>query len=281
METDSSHPGIPIYRDIHRKLTDVTTFRKRDRDWFPVGYAAQKLFRCVESLRDVDLLLQDGKFKNNAKKRRKTKLILTPLHSLSEGIRDLLNDLETNPATVKALPPGAQAEIHKLRDCLLLNTQSGKGQLMTLARNKIAAHIDKDLWPHEAREIVEKASPPQVGWWLHTCVSVLADVLKLPVYYWGFHSEEPNVSRVMYNEPLIVTSEIEKNGRVVALLGVHIAKKGPRHQIFDLLKNVVKHSKWMFGPNDSQIRGFSEDEPGSAWAKSLIRLPKEIERNRS
>ena len=81
-----------------------------------LNIAATKLFRCVECFRDIESMLESAdRSKNKAKQRRKLKIMLTPLHSLATGIRDLLNDLENNPDTVQKLPEGARDVIPRLR----------------------------------------------------------------------------------------------------------------------------------------------------------------------
>jgi hypothetical protein len=46
----------PIYADQVRQLADVAT-EHNSQTWKPANVPAQKLFRCVESLRDLELLL--------------------------------------------------------------------------------------------------------------------------------------------------------------------------------------------------------------------------------
>jgi len=99
-ETSSKQPVMawlgdkPVYADQVRKLADIAT-DVQPQTWKPANVAAKKLFRCVECLRDLEVLLQTaGRSKSKVKRRRKLKILLTPLHSLVETIRDLANDLE-------------------------------------------------------------------------------------------------------------------------------------------------------------------------------------------
>lgn len=265
--------GMPIYFDDGRQLTDIAEEDDKRHDWHPANPAATKLFRCVECLRDIEAMLKGaGRSKNKVKQRRKMKIMLTSLHSLATGIRDLLNDLENNPDTIQKLPKGAREIVPKLRTRFLANVAIGNGDLLSQARNKISAHVDKDLQPREARTLLGNAKPAQVGWWLHSCVTVLADVIKLPVYFWSVESEHKDWIRIMFNEPLLSTITIS-NGRIEKLIALHFIRKPPRRHILELLMRVVKDSAWLFGPNDPRIRKFVEDEPGATWAKSLIALP--------
>lgn len=271
MQDAPESKGMPIYFDDGRQLTDIAEDGAQ-HDWHPANQAAEKLFCCVECLRDIEAMLKSaGRTKNKAKQRRKIKIMLTHIHSLATGIRDLLNDLETNPDTVQKLPKGAREVVPELRTRFLANVAIGSGGLLSETRHKISAHVDKKLRPEAARALLSNAKPAQVGWWLHSCVTVLADVIKLPVYFWSVESERKDWIRIMFNEPLLSTIVVE-NGCVKELIALRFVRKPPRRHVLELLMKVVRDSGWMFGPNDPRIRKFVEDEPGAAWAKSLVTL---------
>jgi hypothetical protein len=266
--------GLPIYADQVRRLVDAAT-ELEPHNWQPANVAAQKLFRCVECLRDIDLLLKSaGRSRNQVKRRRKLKIMLTPLHSLAEASRDLLNDLECNPDTVYRLPQGVRDLLPHMRSQLLRGVSIGKGGLLSTARNKISAHIDKDLSSDEMRTLLSQAEPAQIGLWLHTCVAVIADLIKVPVFFWSCDSDREDAVRILFNEPFVITLGLAPDGRVNRLLGADFIPKPPRRDILELLMRVVGSSKWMFGPKDARIREFTEDKPGSSWPKSLQWLPK-------
>lgn len=266
--------GMPIYADQVRQLMDSAT-ELQPHNWHPANVAAEKLFRCVESLRDIDELLKSaGRSKSVTKRRRKLKIMLTPLHSLAESIRNLLDDLECNPDSVCRLPPGARELLPHMRSELLRNVAIGRGGLLSTTRNKISAHIDKDLSSEEMRELLAQAEPAQVGFWLHACVSVFSDLIKLPVFFWSCDAEHKDAVRILFSEPFVVTLGIDPNGKVNSLLNIHLITQPPRYDIFRLLMKVVSNSKWMFGPSDQRITRFVEDGPGTPWAKSLDWLPK-------
>jgi len=195
------------------------------------------------------------------------------LHSLAEAVRDLLNDLECNPDTACRLPQGARALMPHIRSRLLRNVAIGKGGLLSTARNKISAHIDKEFSSDEIRTLLSQAEPAQIGLWLHTCISVLADLIKLPVFFWSCDSNQDDAVRILFTEPFVVTLGLAPDGRVNRLLGVDFVPKPPRRDLLELLMRVVSNSKWMFGPKDIRISEFTEDKPGSSWARSLECLP--------
>jgi len=266
--------GGPVYADEVRQLADVAT-EYQPHSWKPANHAAQKLFCCVECLRDMEVLLQTaGRLKNKTKQRRKLKIIHTPLYSLVEAIRDLANDLENNPDTICQLPKGARQLVPQLRSQLLLISTVEKGGLLATTRDKISAHVDRELSAEEMHILLGQANPSQIGLWLHTCVAVLSDFIKLPVYFWSCEPDGDGTVRILFKEPFVVTLGLDSAGKANRLLDLHMVPKPPRRDIFELLMRVVKNSKWMFRANDNRILNFVEDKPGDSWAKSLQSLPR-------
>jgi hypothetical protein len=266
--------GLPIYADQVRRLVDAAT-ELQPHNWRPANVAAQKLFRCVECLRDIEVMLKSaGRSVNQVKRRRKLKIMLTPLHSLAEACRDLLNDLECNPGSFCRFPQGVRDLLPHMRSQLLRNVPINKGGLLSTARNKISAHIDRDLSSDEMRTLQSQAEPAQIGLWLHTCVAVIADLIKVPVFFWSCDSGREDAVRILFNEPFVITLGLAPDGKVNRLLGADFIPKPPRYDVVKLLMRVVGSSKWMFGPKDTRITEFTEDKPESPWPKSLRWLPK-------
>jgi len=264
----------PIYADQVRQIADIATGHQ-PQAWKPANVTAQKLFRCVECLRDIEVLLQTaGRSKNKVKQRRKLKILHTPLHSLVEAIRDLANDLENNPDTVCRLPDGARELVPQLRSQLLQISTVEKGGLLSMTRDKIAAHVDRELSTEEMQILLSQADSSQIGLWLHTCVGVLSDFIKLPVYFWSCEPDGEGSVRILFVEPFIVTLGLDSTGRAKRLLDVHMIPKPPRRDVLELLMRVVKCSKWMFKVKGSHIKNFVMDEPRDSWAKSLHWLPR-------
>jgi hypothetical protein len=263
----------PIYADQVRKLVDVAT-EYDPQSWNPANVPARKLFSCVECLRDIDVLLQSaGRLKNKVKQRRKIKIILTPLHSLVGGIRDLSNDLETNPDTVNLLPDNARELIPQIRSQLLKISPIGANSLLSATRHQVSAHIDSKLSAEEMRSLLSQASAPQIGLWLHTSISVLSDFNKLPVYFWSCEPNGKDSIRILFKEPFVVTLGLDSLGIANRIINVHMIPQPPRYDVTKLLMQVVKHSKWMFGPKDKRITNFTVDKREESWAKSLNLLP--------
>jgi hypothetical protein len=269
----SKEKGLPIYLDIERKLMDSVHIDDTKHEWQPGNDAAHKLYRCVECLRDLLELLEDARhLQNSTKRRRRAKLLFTPLHSLAECVLDLLNDCESNPDTVQKMPAGATKLISELRKLFLQNVPIGKDGLLSKLRDKTSAHVDKGLWPSEARKLIATPELHEIGFWLDTSVSVLCDLLKLPVYFWSCESPYPDVVRIMMCEPMLVSMRL-KDGKMTQLVGVHFVKRSPREDVNDLIFKVVEQSRWLFRPGDTQIRSFDLDGKDTPWAKSLKTIP--------
>lgn len=263
----------PVYADQIRQLSDIAK-GCQPQAWKPANATAKKLFRCVECLRDIEILLQTaGRSKNTVKQRRKLKILHTPLHSLVEAIRDLANDLENNPDTVRRLPDGAREIIPQLRSQLLQISTIEKGGLLSMTRDKIAAHVDRELSTEEMQILLSHADSSQMGLWIHTCVGILCDFVKLPVYFWSCEPDGGGSVRILFVEPFVVTLGLDSSGKANCMLDVHMVPRPPRYEVTKLLMHVVKCSKWMFKLKGSHIMKFVMDEPGDSWAKSLHWLP--------
>src|SRR5687768_1007100 len=89
--------GLPIYLDDREPSIDDPSEPHQQTAWYGSNRAAQKLLRCVEPLRDVQRMLQAiNTAADPINDRRGAKLLVTPLHSLAIGVRDLFNELEGN-----------------------------------------------------------------------------------------------------------------------------------------------------------------------------------------
>lgn len=266
--------GLPIFLDeTERPIVDPLSADTGAQDFRPANKPAEKLYRCIESMRDLLVILESIPTTKAAdKRRRKTKVIFTPLYSFVASLQRLMHDIQNNPDTKAHLPKGTDKIIEEM-DCRLASiVPHGKTELLRVIRNRMSAHIDEDLDPSEAQELFSRATLPEVGLWLHACITVLCDLLKLPIYTWSCGTSRPNeFGLTVVNEPIMTTFEIGHLGPK-RISGFYIIKRDPRTDVFNLAKDVVNASEWMFGPNDIKIRGFTEDGPRDSWAKSLETL---------
>lgn len=125
----------------------------------------------------------------------------------------------------------------------------------------MGGHIDRDLAPWDAREILSRKAISSFGRWLHVCLHAMLDLLKLDVYSWSVHSAQ-GYFRLMAKEPFLLTFDVGKDEK--KLVAMHIARRSPRNVIADVAESVVKNSQWMFEPREARIGSLREDR-GTQW----------------
>ena len=266
--------GMPIYFDeADRKLIDALSTDDSSHNLYPSNRPAQKLHRCVEAMRDLLPLIESiSESKAVDKQRRKLKLLITPLYSFVEALLHLMHDIQTNPDTKRGLPPGSDSLVSKMESMLGSCVPHQDKELLRKLRNQMSSHIDPSLDPISARDLFNKATPSEVGRWLDSCITVLADLLKLPIYVWSCSTDRPDiVGFTAIGAPVITFFQTEDN-HIIRIAGMYLMKRDPRTEVFELLHMLVVASRWMFKPTDPQIRGFKADDKQDSWAQSLITL---------
>lgn len=266
---------MPIYFDEKdRVLIDALSLTDEEHRLYPSSRPAQKLHRCIEAMRDLIPLIENiAASKSSDKRQRQTKLLFTPLYSFVEAIIYLMHDIQTNPDTKRGLPPGTDALLTQMENILGQLVPHKRNQLLRVIRNQMSSHIDPTLDPLAARELFNKASFSDIGIWIDACVTILADLLKLPIYIWSCSTKQPNIiGLTAIGGPLITFFEVEDN-EVIGIVGAFLMKRDPRYEVFDLVCELINKSRWMFKPSDPQIRGFKIDNPATdSWAQSLKTL---------
>jgi len=268
--------GIPIYLDEQeRRLIDALSSDDIPHNLYPSNLPAQKLHRCVEAMRDLLPLVESiADTKAADKRRRKLKLLFTPLYSFVEALLHLMHDVQTNPDTKRGLPPGTDALVSRMETMLSNCVPHQKRELLRKLRNQMSSHIDPSLDPFAARDLFRKANPSAIGRWMDATVTVLADLLKLPIYIWSCGSEQANVFGLTAIGAPVITFFETDGKHPTRIAGVFLLKHDPRTEVFELLKALVGASRWMFKANDPQISGFKQDGKTDSWAQSLITLKK-------
>lgn len=259
--SDEENRGMPIYLDIFdREIANSLSEDEAEVNaWYPSNTAAQKLWRCLECLRDLEELLEEAVHqKNSTKKKRRLKNAITPLHSLMSALDDLLNDILCNKETSGLMKTEDLEQIHAIGKQFNFMLPHDFRAPVSVVRNKLSSHIDKKLHPNEAREIGDLISSSEFGRWLHICLHLILDLTKLDIYWWSCDSKIEGYYRLMQNEPFIVTYKI-KNNKISGLAGLHVAKGSPRKSIPPVVDALIKSSEWMFKPGQPRIRTLKED----------------------
>ena len=247
--------GLPVYIDkTNRDLADSTENIIDVDCWYPGNKPAEKIWRCVESLRDLDDILETIQYlKNATKKKRRLKQIATPLHSLIININQLLNDVTSNAETKKRMTEEEIKDFNRIKQEYENYVPFKGNQTLGKIRNKLSAHVDKKITPHEAASLINNVDSSDFGKWLHASIHVFTDLLNLNIYNWSCKSPSEEYIRIMSNEPFIVTFKISENNELKALAGVDIAKESPKEPMARLIESIVVKSQWMFKKLECRI----------------------------
>lgn len=187
-----------------------------------------------------------------------------PLHSLAKCVVRLCDQIVGDPDASVELPPGTTAQVAKMKaDLLVLVPIDHKGDLSVL-RDRLGGHIDAKLSPRSAEEILAREAVSSFGKWLHVCIHVLLDLLKLDVYWWSVPAEIPGTIKLMTNEPFLITFEVSEDKQLKNLVGLDLSTRSPRQTMVEVIDKIVKESQWMFKPGERRIRTLKSDQR-DAW----------------
>jgi len=250
--------GIPICLDeAKRKFADTTLEEIEVTAWHPSNPPSIHLWRCFETLKDIENLLKGTAiFSSEEERRRRVKILVTPLYSLCLAIRDLCNYLNSAPEMRNQFNKAQRAEINKLLENFLKIVPLDKTSSIRGVRDQLSAHVDK-LMPYEAKNIFDKAINHEIGAWLHECIIMLNQLLPLEVFGWTTDDCPEGYFRLMSVEPFLVTFKLE-NGEPSMIVGLHIATS-PKKLVLETCNEVVKISQWMFRKGDLHIVSLKEE----------------------
>jgi len=265
-ESSENKRGMPIFLDDQvRGVVDSLEADNNNPNWFPANGAALKLWHCLESLRDVDLMLEEAlRQKNATKKKRKLKQFSVHLFSLASALVQLCDQIVGDKSNHGSLAPNTTKEVAQLKKQFLALVPIDWKSDLTRLRHELGAHIDSKIWPWQAQELLKRSTVSTFGRWLHICLHVLLDLTKLNIYAWNCHSKNKEIFRLMTNEPFLATFELE-SGRPKALVALHIAKRSPRESIIEVAGLVINNSQWMFDPGERRIGGLKVDKKEDHW----------------
>lgn len=261
MKDESEPKGIPIYFDTYERgvVDAMDGDGDASEDWFPSNKAAFKLWRCLESMLDLEELIEvASQAKNATKKKRKLKIAVTSLHSFIKNLDDLLNDIQTNSETRGRLSETDLTQIKAIAEEFSDVLPHDNKSTVSTFRNKLSSHIDKKIHPREAQKLAASLSQHEFGKYLHICLHLILDLLKLDIYAWSCRSPSDECVTFMTNEPYIVTFKPEgENGAELA--GLRVSKKSPKTSISDVVGRLVALSQWMFKGDQPRISSLKED----------------------
>lgn len=250
--------GILVYLDeAKRKFAESALEEIEVTDWHPSNTATIHLWRCFEALKDIDNLLQGSTIIiAQEERRRRVKILVTPLYSLCIAIQDICNYLSSTAELKSQFNKKERAKIAKLLSEFLTVVPLDKTSAIRGVRDQLSAHIDK-LMPNEAKTIFAKAQTHQIGIWLHQCIVTLSKVLLLEVFAWTTDDCPEGYLRLMNVEPWLVTFKLD-NDKPVEITGLHVTKS-PKKLIVEIYDKIIQTSEWMFRPEDLRIVPFKEE----------------------
>lgn len=261
MKDESEPKGMPIYLDAYERgvVDAMDGDEEASEDWFPSNKPAFKLWRCLESMLDLEELIEvASQAKNATKRKRKLKIAVTPLHSFIKNLDDLLNDIQTNPETRGRLSDVDLAQIKTIAEEFSDVLPHDRKSTVSTFRNKLSSHIDKKIHPREAQNLANSLDQHEFGKYLHICLHLTLDLMKLDIYAWSCRSPSEEYVTFMTNEPYIVT--IKPQGKYGAeLAGLRVSKKSPKTSISDVIGKLVALSQWMFKGDQPRISSLKED----------------------
>jgi hypothetical protein len=262
-EPKAGGQGMPIYEDTQvRSIVDALDDDQETDDWYPANDEARKLWHCLEALRDIELALEGASAQQDvAKKRRQLKQFSVQLHSLAKTVVHLCDQIAGDADAKRKLGKDTLSQVSRIRTefCDLVPTDH-KGDLSVI-RNRLGGHVDRELSPWMAREILSRNAMANFGRWLHICIHALLDLMKLNIYAWSVRSDVEDQVRLMTNEPFLVTFLWSEESK--AIVAVHLSKRSPRMAIADVVDRILQRSQWMFKSGEPRIGGLRIDESGT------------------
>lgn len=266
---------MPIYLEkVKRTIVSMEDEPERIDNWYPSNLPSRRLWACLEILRDINDLLEEGvNAKNSGKRKKKVKILAGFVHSLAKSINKLCSSFVGSKEVRRELGKQKTSEVLKLKKEFEEYVPFERGSQFTNYRNKLTAHFEDSFWPKDASELLKAIPTQKIGSWLHICLHVLSDLTKLDIYSWSCPSGHDNFVRLMTNEPFILTMQLnEETGSVKQLVGLDIANESPKNTVAEALDEAIRLSQWMFKKDQPRIRGLTEHsgEPWNSFSEKNI-----------
>lgn len=229
--------GLPVYLDQRPPQIEDPSQTPDDHHWQPACTTTSKLTRCLEAVRDVATALAplSAAAQPDANKRL-VKQVITPVYNLAIAIRDLYNDVQSN--CWKKLKGPEQKTMKTAFQAFGKSVPTGAGVLKT-ARDKIAAHLDKDLFTSQYRQFWDSFCVADVLGWIRGCIKMLSMLLVPDIYSWTRSSGYNNVVNLM-NVDGSEVSLLIKDDEPECIVGIQFAtspKYGLSKEVEDLRRS--------------------------------------------
>jgi hypothetical protein len=211
--------GAPIYVDQSEPELEDPAQKLGPHHWQPACATSSKLTRCLEAVRDLKTVLAPLIVSAKPEtEKRLVKQAVIPAYNLAIALRDLFNHMQSN--CWPKLSKGHREQFIKRfkRFGQAVPTKDGS---LKVARDKISAHLDKDLCTTEYRQFWDAFGLADVLAWIKSCFRLLEALLRPDVYSWTRFSGYSNVWNVMNVDGKEVSFLMENN-QPVKLLHLHL-----------------------------------------------------------
>lgn len=229
-------PGIPIFVDEADPEIDDPANSHHDQHWYPANTIAIKLVRCLEALRDIQVMLNTlAAEEDPASRKRLTKLLATPLFNLIVGVRDMFNDIEGNAKEYKQITVEDRRQINNRFERYLEEVPFDSTSTLKIIRDKISSHIDKDVFKGDARKTWSLVDLEQLLEWLRIALEALMFLLSLDIYAWTRDSGHEDVFRLMWADGY----QVDLNLKETVIVGMSLARS-PKYYISSKVQEMVE-----------------------------------------
>jgi hypothetical protein len=225
--------GIPIYIDHREPEIDNPLNSSESTYWYPANSISIKLTSCLESMRDIHKLLELLNQDTHVADKRLHKLLVTPVFSLAHGVENLFKDIEGNANGYGQITAKQKRQVKKHFLQFSKEVPLQKGSNLKAMRDKLAAHIDNDIFLGNGREIWKLVEIGQLLEWIKATLNALITLLELDIFAWTQESDTPAVLRLMSVDGVRVDLNLEEK----LILGVSIVRS-PKYYISNLVQKI-------------------------------------------
>jgi hypothetical protein len=231
--------GIPVYLDDSEPMIDDPSMQHVFQNWRAANIASVKLTRCLEAIRDLKpILISLLSLTTSPINKRKIKMLISPLYNLVISIHDLCNEFEGNFKAYKDFDLRQAKQLKVLFKRFQKIVPYKDGNLKTL-RDKICAHIDKDIFQGDLRKLWETININSITGWLKEAIDVLIYTSTLNVYAWTRDSGHPHVWNLMTNKDTQVSLLLEKD-KPKMIIGVTLV-----HSPINTIRKEIVETKYL------------------------------------
>ena len=235
MKKSETKIGIPIYIDNREPEIDDPLDHPKSTHWYPANRPSIKLMPCIESIRDIYKLLETINKNGKYADKRLYKLLVIPVFSLARGVESLFNEIEGNAKDYVQISIEQQKQIKQRFIQFSKEVPLQKDDELRMIRDRLGAHIDKDIFVGETRKIWELVEVGSLLEWIRASLDALLSILEFDIFAWTRESEDPKIFKLMS----IDGQQVDINLDEKVIVGFSIARS-PKYYVSNLIQKVTK-----------------------------------------